>query len=160
MRRVGEGLIVVLVLTSALAAIAHLESVSPQPSPGSVTSPERHACDGREPQYSIDQQIVGCTTVIAGAYNKRGVAYGIGKEYKKAVADFDRAIQLMPDFAAAYSNRGKAYLELGDCEPAVADAEQAVRLDPQNKKLAANLAAAKAENESLACEPSKTLKHN
>ena len=43
------------------------------------------------------------------AYNNRGIAYCSKGDNDHAIADFDKAIQLKPDYAMAYNNRGTAY---------------------------------------------------
>ena len=67
----------------------------------------------------------------AVAYNSRGLAY-VGKgELNKAIADFTKAIELEPDYAAAaYSNRGGAYREKGEFDDAIADFTKAIELEP------------------------------
>src|SRR6267378_1977540 len=63
---------------------------------------------------SADLQISGCTTVIqsgrettrniAIAFNNRGNAYHDKKEYDRAIADYDQAVKLDPNYARAYYN--------------------------------------------------------
>lgn len=43
----------------------------------------------------------------------------------EAILDFNRAIQLQPDFPQAYTNRGNAYLRIGHFDLAIADFRQA-----------------------------------
>jgi tetratricopeptide (TPR) repeat protein len=46
-------------------------------------------------------------------YNSRGFAYyGLGN-YRQAIGDCSRAIEIRPDFVYAYTNRGIAYYGLG-----------------------------------------------
>ena len=52
------------------------------------------------------------------------------KEYDKAIADFDVAIQAQPDWAVAYYNRGYAWSCKGDCEKSIADYNEAMRIEP------------------------------
>jgi tetratricopeptide (TPR) repeat protein len=66
----------------------------------------------------------------AQAYNDRGLTYRRKGEYDKAIADYDKAIQLNPKFAMAYSNRGTAYRQKHNYDKAIADCDQAIRLDP------------------------------
>ncbi|MGD1701691.1 tetratricopeptide repeat protein [Dapis sp. BLCC M229] len=47
-------------------------------------------------------------------YTKKG-------DYEKAIADYDRAIQLDPEFVYAYLNRGLTYNDRGEYEKALAD---------------------------------------
>jgi len=65
------------------------------------------------------------------AYNNRGtVWYGL-KEYEKAIADYNQAINLDSEFALAYNNRGGVWYELKEYEKAIADFNQAIDLDPK-----------------------------
>ena len=55
----------------------------------------------------------------ADAYNNRGVAYAKLGDYRQAISDYDRAIEINPEYAEAYYNRGIAYqrpwqLQAGD----------------------------------------------
>ncbi len=47
-----------------------------------------------------------------------------------AISAYDKAINLMPDFAEAYSNRGAAKNDLGRNEDAITDYNEAIRLKP------------------------------
>jgi len=67
---------------------------------------------------------------LATAYNDRGDAYARKFDYESAIADYDRAIKLKPNFARAFNGRGLAYANLQDFELAIKDYDQAIRLDP------------------------------
>jgi tetratricopeptide (TPR) repeat protein len=54
----------------------------------------------------------------------RGLAYLEKKEYSRAIEDFDRVIELRPDWPPAYFNRAVARLEAGDAHGAVADLDR------------------------------------
>ena len=47
-----------------------------------------------------------------------------------AIADYDRAIDLSPEFVDAYCNRGFAKVMLGDHDGAIADCDRAIALNP------------------------------
>ena len=51
-------------------------------------------------------------------------------DYKGAIADYDSAIRLKPDYAGAYYNRGLAKGMLGQHFAAIADYDSAIRLKP------------------------------
>ena len=68
---------------------------------------------------------------LAAAYNDRGDAYANRFDYEHAVADYDRAIKLKPDFARAFGGRGLAHANLQNFEMAIKDYDQAISLDPQ-----------------------------
>ena len=52
------------------------------------------------------------------------------RDHDKAIADYNEAIRLKPDFAEAYNARGNAYDEKGDHDKAIADYNEAIRLKP------------------------------
>ena len=63
-------------------------------------------------------------------YNNRGVTYVALKQYTRALADYERALTLEPNFAAAYSNRGVTYHALQQYEQELADYNRAIALEP------------------------------
>lgn len=68
--------------------------------------------------------------LLAHIYRKRGFAYKRLKEYERAIEDYNRAIDLLPDYARAYASRGSAYRSLRDFEHALADYNRALELWP------------------------------
>jgi tetratricopeptide (TPR) repeat protein len=67
---------------------------------------------------------------LAVAYNNRGVARHALGDPESAIADYDKALSLDPDYAVAYSNRGMAYLATGAVVRALQDYGTAIDLDP------------------------------
>ena len=67
------------------------------------------------------------------------------EDTEDAMAAYDQAIRLKPDYAAAYSNRGFAKAELGRREDAIADYDQAIRLKPDYTAAYSNRGIVKAE---------------
>jgi tetratricopeptide (TPR) repeat protein len=67
---------------------------------------------------------------MAQAWVNRGAAYGGLRQYDKAIADYSKAIELDPKFAAAWYNRGAAYVGLRQYDKAIADYSKAIELDP------------------------------
>ena len=63
-------------------------------------------------------------------YYNRGTVKLVLRDYEAAIADFDQAIRLQPDFVAAYINRGTVKRVLGQYEAAIVDHDQAIRLQP------------------------------
>ena len=63
-------------------------------------------------------------------YFARAVAHSFLKQDNQAIADYDRAIQLNPDYATAYNNRGLSYSNKGDEDRAIADYDRAIQLNP------------------------------
>jgi tetratricopeptide (TPR) repeat protein len=74
----------------------------------------------------------------AVAYNNRGVAYIEKGELDKAIADYDKALELAPnsgsDRTMLLNNRGNASHEKGQFDRAIADYDEAIRLDPNDAR--------------------------
>ena len=51
-------------------------------------------------------------------------------KHEKAIEDYNKAIELNPNFAGAYNNRGLAYYELNKHERAIDDYNKAIELNP------------------------------
>ena len=68
--------------------------------------------------------------------------YGLGN-YEGAIADYDTAIRLKPDFANAYHNRGIAKTRLGEHLSAITDYDTAIRLKPDDADAYVNRGIAK-----------------
>ena len=77
-------------------------------------------------KYSISLEL----NEDAGAYNNRGNAYVRLGEHERAIKDYDKAIELNPDYAKAYYNRGLAYAEQQKYNEAIKDYNKAIKLNP------------------------------
>ena len=62
----------------------------------------------------------------------RGLAYSSLKLFEQAIADYDEAIRLIPNFSSSHFNRGDAYHDLKQFERALEDYSLAIRFDPNN----------------------------
>lgn len=62
-------------------------------------------------------------------YIMRGNSYKNDGLYNRAIADYDTAVRLDPDFPASYNNRGVAYGKLGMHRRAIDDYDIAIRLN-------------------------------
>jgi cell division septation protein DedD len=71
----------------------------------------------------------------AEAYNNRGRCHVVGKSFEEAIADFDAAVDLQPNYAAAFFNRGRAHQSLGQIALAQADMQRAYELGFKRLKL-------------------------
>lgn len=67
---------------------------------------------------------------LAIAFGNRGNGYQAKRDFRNAVADYDRAIQLNPNNSIMFSNRGIAYGSEGEVDHAIADFSEAIRLNP------------------------------
>jgi tetratricopeptide (TPR) repeat protein len=71
-------------------------------------------------------------------YSNRGATYGNLERHERAIADYDRAIELDPGFAQAYYNRGTRCAALGWHERAIADFDRAIELDLRDAQAYSN----------------------
>lgn len=62
--------------------------------------------------------------------NDRAVAYGRLGQTRLAVEDYNRAVQLFPEYAAVYNNRGNTLLAMGQVREALKDFDRAIMLTP------------------------------
>lgn len=63
----------------------------------------------------------------AEIYNVHGIAYSENDEHARAIASFDKAIELQPDYTNAHYNRGIAYMRKGEVDNALADYSGAIQ---------------------------------
>jgi tetratricopeptide (TPR) repeat protein len=67
---------------------------------------------------------------LAGAYNWRGEAHRILKEYELALGDYARSIEINPDSVYPFANRAEVYRLQGKFDLVVKDTTQAISIDP------------------------------
>lgn len=87
-----------------------------------------------------ERRIKGCSALIdtpglpdeqrSLAYGMRALAYSLLGLFDKAIADYDVALEVRPDFPLALNNRAWAYFKLGRAEQGIADVERALALSP------------------------------
>ena len=80
---------------------------------------------------SVWNDVIEHTTTSPKAYNNRGDAYNIAKQYELALKDLDRCIQLKYDYPDAYYNRGLCYYYLGKYPEAIRDYDSAIQYNPE-----------------------------
>jgi tetratricopeptide (TPR) repeat protein len=86
------------------------------------------------------RRIEGCSALIddpglgpgrkSFAYGMRALAYSLLGKFDQALADYDKAIDLNPNYAVALNNRAWAYYKLGRGPEGAADVERALQLSP------------------------------
>lgn len=70
--------------------------------------------------------------MTAWDYNREGDRCYSLKQYKEAVENYTRAIQLQANNSIFYNNRGCAYDDLEEYDKAISDYNKAIELDPEN----------------------------
>ena len=97
---------------------------------------EAHQSDNRDDAIAYYTEVIRLAptdiSVVSLAHYSRGIAYGEKGEIDPAIEDYNKTIQLNPNFADVYNNRGYAYREKGEFELAVEDYNQAIQLKPDN----------------------------
>jgi len=102
-----------------------------------------YASDSAKPPKDV---IAACSRLIrsgktrgkdlAELYAKRGDAYESVKDFKHAIADYGKAIELDSTNVDHFNDRAMALLKTKQARKALADAERAVQLDPNNADVA------------------------
>lgn len=67
--------------------------------------------------------------LIANVFNSRGMAWERADNLEKAKEDYEKAMEVNPDYANAYNNRGNIKLKQKDYDRAVADYNRAIGLN-------------------------------
>ena len=71
------------------------------------------------------------SSIEAMACTYRGIAKDEMGDYEGAIADYDRAIEINPQYAKAHNNRGITKDNMGDYKGAIADYDRAIEINPQ-----------------------------
>lgn len=71
-------------------------------------------------------------------YNNRANYYSDKKQFDRAIADYKKAIKLMPDYAEAYNNLGILYQDLNQDDNAMINFAAAIRLKPNYSEAYSN----------------------
>ncbi|BBN01459.1 hypothetical protein MPTK1_2g07550 [Marchantia polymorpha subsp. ruderalis] len=84
----------------------------------------------------LDQAIKkwdGSEQDLAQVYNALGFSYFSDGKLEKAIAQYEKAVQLQPGYVTAWNNLADAYENQKDFAKALQAYEQALQLDPTNK---------------------------
>ncbi len=65
-------------------------------------------------------------------YLRRGLAHKKLEMYEKAIADYDKALQIRPGYAEAFNNRAMVWDLTGEYDKAIADYTEAIKADPSD----------------------------
>lgn len=94
-----------------------------------------HDCEAAP---SSAARVEACSALIeagketASSYRHRGLSHAENGDYDKALADYDRALQLDPKDAVALTNRGNIYRDDEEYERALADYDAALQFAPDD----------------------------
>ena len=90
--------------------------------------------------FAPDVAVGGCTAIaesgeetteaLAAAFHFRGRIHSEQGRPDAAIADYDVALKLNPEFAAAFHDRASAHGEMGQLDQAIQDYDQAIRIEP------------------------------
>ena len=72
-------------------------------------------------------------------HNHLGNAYASQNQLDRAIAEYQTALQLKPDYAEAHNNLGVAYASQGQLDWAIADFQTALQLEPDYAEAHSNL---------------------
>ena len=91
------------------------EQTAPQPEPDSPTDAQQQITPRQEMHYEL------------------GIVYRDAKRHLEAIAEFQKAIDLDPNFVAAYIGLGEVYLEMGKLDEAKNAANAALKIDANSQ---------------------------
>ena len=117
----------ILLQATPASALPHCEG---------YTLEELYAMEPAQQIQWLTEELAQCDSSVESQaihYSNRGLAYFELDEFELAIADYDQAIALDPDFARAYYNRASAECNLVPrrTELALEDILMAVQLEPQ-----------------------------
>lgn len=128
-----SALIAVLCASAGLTvAVFGSNAGSAAPSPNNT---ETEACFGPDK----GDRIAACTRLLEKplaeserslAYAMRALAHSLRGDYAQALPDYDRALEIVPDFAIALNNRAWALFKSGQPKRGLPDVERALELSP------------------------------
>jgi tetratricopeptide (TPR) repeat protein len=88
---------------------------------------------------NLELRISACSRIIsrpgesnlrrAGAFHRRGYAFGMKNEKDKAISDYNKSIEISPNSAHSYNNRGNIFREINQLDEALSDFNTAIRLN-------------------------------
>jgi tetratricopeptide (TPR) repeat protein len=126
----------------AISAFVMVGGAAMRPALSAATDAERRICADRNEDAA--RKVTSCTIVLndpsdpslhASAFHQRGMSYFRLKNFDRAIADYDAAIELNPKFTLAYGARSLAYCTKGDHDRGIEDADQAIRIEPQSAEM-------------------------
>jgi protein O-mannosyl-transferase len=93
---------------------------------------------------------------VARMYNRWGYYFAEQEQLDEAVADFEEAIQVHPDYASAHNNLGVVLARKGQFNEAIAHFAEALRISPADVRILESLNNAKAERDRVCTSSSNS----
>lgn len=81
-------------------------------------------------ELTLWNDVIRKSPLKARGYNIRGKVYRSQGDFERAIADYNKGIELDPGLAMTYYNRGNAYQGNGEFNRAILDYNKAIELDP------------------------------
>ena len=81
--------------------------------------------------FHLERQIDSANNNIIMRHISRSLRYFYAEEYRDALTEVDKAIEVNPNIALAYARRGSIYYRLGDFQRATMNWNIALKLDPE-----------------------------
>ena len=93
--------------------------------------------------YYLEKQIDQSNLNKVSRHLTRCLRYFYSKEYREALSEVDKAIEINPNLAIAYARRGSIYYKLGEFQRATMNWNIALKLDPEFVEIQEILVASK-----------------
>jgi len=81
--------------------------------------------------FHLERQIDRANNNIIMRHISRALRYFYAEEFREALTEIDKAIEVNPNIALAYARRGSIYYRLGDFQRATMNWNIALKLDPE-----------------------------
>ena len=81
--------------------------------------------------FHLERQIDKANNNIIMRHISRALRYFYAEEFREALTEIDKAIEVNPNIALAYARRGSIYYRLGDFQRATMNWNIALKLDPE-----------------------------
>jgi cytochrome c-type biogenesis protein CcmH/NrfG len=89
--------------------------------------------------FSVAFNLLTCVSACAESHNNLGVVLGQTGNIERAIAQFERALRIKPDYAGAHNNLGNALSQIGQTEQAIAHYQLALAIQPDYDEAHFNL---------------------
>lgn len=105
------------------------------PAPDWMVEEQARAYGPAAPEERVEYARVDLDTLtLALAHAARGKALRSTGQYRRALAEYDRALALAPDLARAHRGKALAHADLGDFREATAALDRALALEPDHAR--------------------------